>query len=233
VPAKPSRGSRGSGLATQAYTEIRQAIIDLSLQPGQQLQESFLAKRLGMSRTPIREALHRLEGDGLIEGLSSGGAVVAQISVEMVDNAYYVIEVNEGLASRLASERIDDQGEAALRLCLDRLAEATNEGDFERWPVIDTEFHDTIRAIAANPQLDQVAHVIYPVIERVRSMYLHDGHETERLVEAMANHRALGEAILRRDGETAERLARELFARAHADNVRLLRRWVIPLRRTF
>lgn len=213
--------------------EIRRAIIDLTFQPGQQLQESFLASRLGMSRTPIREALHRLEGDGLIEGVSSGGAVVAQISVEMVENAYYVIEVNEGLASRLAAERMTDAGADQLAACISRLEEATRQGNFDTWPAVDTEFHETIRAIAANPKLNQVAHVIYPVIERVRNMYLHDGHETERLIEAMIAHRALGAAILRCEGVLAEQLARELFANAREENVRLLRRWVIPLRRTF
>ncbi len=232
-PTKRVRSARGSSRATYAYREIRRSIIDLSLQPGQQLQESFLAQLLGMSRTPIREALHRLEGDGLIESVSSGGAVVAQVSVDDVDNAYYVIEVNEGLASRLAASRISADGASSLRACLDRLEAATMAGDFDAWEVTDAEFHEAIRVIARNPQLDQVAHVIYPIIERIRSMYLRDGHETEELAEAMADHRELGEAIMAGNGDAADALARHLFTKAHHDNVRLLRRWVTPLRRSF
>jgi GntR family transcriptional regulator, rspAB operon transcriptional repressor len=232
-PTKRVRSARGSSRATHAYSEIRRSIIDLSFQPGQQLQESFLAQLLGMSRTPIREALHRLEGDGLIESVSSGGAVVAQVSVDDVDNAYYVIEVNEGLASRLAALRMGADGASSLRACLDRLEAATMAGDFDAWEVIDAEFHEAIRAIARNPQLNQVAHVIYPIIERIRGMYLRDGHGTEKLAEAMAHHRELGDAILAGDGDAADALARDLFMKAHHDNVRLLRRWVTPLRRSF
>ena len=231
---RQERTSRGSGgLATRAYDEIRKAIINVSFQPGQQLQESFLAQWLGTSRTPVREALHRLQGEGLIESLSSRGAVVAQVSVDDVDNAYQVIEVVEGLSSRLAAARLTDDGAVALRSCLDRLAAAGVAGDLESWTTIDGEYHDTIRAIARNPKLDQVAHIVYPVIERVRSMYLHDGHDPDRLPATVRAHERLCDAILAGDGNQAEALARALFAKAREDNVRLLRRWVIPLRRSF
>jgi DNA-binding GntR family transcriptional regulator len=224
---------RGNGLATHAYAEIRRAIIDLAFQPGQQLQESFLAEWLGMSRTPVREALHRLQGDGLVESLASGRVVVTQVSAEDVENAYYVIEVTEGLASRLAATRLTEDGAVALRACLDRLETASAAGDLDAWTTIDADYHDTIRGIARNAQLDQVAHVVYPVIERIRSMYLRDGHEPDRLAVAMADHRALGEAILTGNGPLAEEVARALFVKARVNNLRLLRRWVVPLRRSF
>jgi DNA-binding GntR family transcriptional regulator len=228
-------GSRRTGgdLAARAYREIRKAIIDLDFQPGQQLQETFLAQWLGTSRTPVREALHRLQGEGLIEGLSSRGAVVAQVSVDDIENAYLVIEVVEGLASRLAAERRTADDAAALRACLDRLSAAAIAADLEGWASVDADLHETIRAIARNAKLDQVAHIAYPVIERVRSMYLREGHEPDRLGVAMAAHRDLVEAILAGEGERAEGLARALFTRARQDNVRLLRHWVAPLRRSF
>lgn len=232
-PPKISRAKTGNGLANHAYNEIRKAIIDMSFQPGQQLQESFLAEWLGMSRTPVREALHRLQGDNLIESLSPRRAVVTQVSVEDVDNAYCVIEVAEGLASRLAALRRTDEDAAALRACLDRMEAASREDDLAAWVSVDADFHETIRNIARNPQLDQVAHVVYPVIERVRSMYLHDGSEPDRLTVATAAHRELGDAIVSGDESAAELLARGLFVKAREDNVRLLRRWVIPLRRSF
>jgi DNA-binding GntR family transcriptional regulator len=230
---RQARTKAGNGLANHAYNEIRKAIIDMSFQPGQQLQESFLAEWLGMSRTPVREALHRLQGDNLIESLSPRRAVVTQVSVEDVENAYYVIEVAEGLASRLAALRRTDEDGAALRACLDRMEAASRDGDLDAWVAVDAEYHQAIRIIARNPQLDQVAHVVYPVIERVRSMYLHDGSEPDRLSVATANHRDLGDAILGGEEQRAEELARGLFAKAREDNVRLLKRWVIPLRRNF
>jgi DNA-binding GntR family transcriptional regulator len=230
----PETGRRGSeDLATRAYREIRQAIIDLSFQPGQQVQEVFLAQWLGTSRTPVREALKRLQGEGLIEGMSSRGAVVAQVSVQDVENAYQVIELVEGLASRLAAERLTDEGSAQIRACLERLELAAAADDLTAWAAVDPELHDIIRICARNTKLDQVAHIVYPTVERIRNMYLLDGLEPNRLHVAMADHRALAEAIFCRDGDRAEDLARGLFRRASDDNLRLLRQWVAPLRRHF
>ncbi|HEY7030716.1 MAG TPA: GntR family transcriptional regulator [Thermomicrobiales bacterium] len=220
-------------LASRAYREIRQAIIDLSFQPGQQVQEVFLAQRLGTSRTPVREALKRLQAEGLIEGMSSRGAMVAQVSIDDVDNAYHVIEVIEGLASRLAAERLTDDGAAGIHACVERLDQAAQSGNLTAWAGVDAELHDEIRRCANNSKLDQVAHIVYPTIERVRNMYLLDGLEPNRLEIAMSRHRALGDAILARDGDRAEELARDLFSRAREDNLRLLRQWVAPLRRSF
>jgi DNA-binding GntR family transcriptional regulator len=220
-------------LASRAYREIRQAIIDLSFQPGQLVQEVFLAQRLGTSRTPVREALKRLQAEGLIEAMSSRGAMVAQVSIDDVDNAYQVIEVIEGLASRLAAERLTDEGAARVRSCVERLEHAATSEDLTAWAAVDAELHEEIRRCAKNSKLDQVAHIVYPTIERVRNMYLLDGLEPNRLGIAMNRHRALGDAILARDRDRAEELARGLFRRAREDNLRLLRQWVAPLRRSF
>ena len=220
-------------LAARAYREIRQAIIELSFQPGQQVQELFLALWLGTSRTPVREALKRLQGEGLIEGMSSRGAVVAEVSIKDVENAYQVIQVIEGMASRLAAERLTEDGSASLRSCLQRLEEAAEAENLSAWTAVDAELHDEIRACASNAKLDQVVRIVYPTIERVRNMYLLDGFEPNRLRVAMEEHRALIEAIFAGNQSLAEELARGLFCRACEDNLRLLRQWVVPLRRNF
>lgn len=228
----PSR-RENEDLAARAYREIRQAIIDLSFQPGQHVQEHFLAQWLGTSRTPVREALKRLQGEGLIEAMSSRGAVVAQVSINDVENAYQLIEVTEGLASRLAALRLTDEGSARISSCIERLQLAADAEDLAAWTTIDAELHDDIRACAANAKLDQVAHIVYPTIERIRNMYLLDGLDPNRLQVAMEDHRRLSEAIFARNPELAEQLARSLFRRACEENLRLLKQWVIPLRRNF
>ncbi|MBI3974256.1 MAG: GntR family transcriptional regulator [Chloroflexi bacterium] len=227
------REPREPDLATRAYDGIREAILTMSFQPGQQLQEVALAHWLGTSRTPVREAIRRLQSEGLVESSSSRGVVVAQVSIDDVENAYLVIEVLEGLAGRLAAERLTDEGAIGLRRVLDELQHAAAAADLERWTQLDAELHDTIRAIAANPKLNQVANLVYPVIERVRSIYLREGHEPDQVAIATADHCVIGEAILARDATRAEALSRQLFAKAGADNVRLLKRWVSPLRRSF
>lgn len=223
----------GEDLASMAYREIRHAIINLSFQPGQRLQEAYLAEWLGTSRTPIREVLKRLRGEGLISSLSSRGAIVAQVSVEDVEDAYYVIEAMEGMASRLAAARLTDQTVAEMGVCLELMTTTSTLDDLAAWTTADSQFHDTVRSSAQNSKLDLVAHVIYPTIERVRSMYLLEGNEPDRLVVATEAHLALGEAIFARNEEKAETLARSLFKQARQDNIRLLRQWIVPLRRSF
>jgi DNA-binding GntR family transcriptional regulator len=220
-------------LATWAYREIRRAIIDLAFQPGQQIQEQFLAQWLGTSRTPVREALKRLQGEGLIEGMSSRGAMVAQVSVADIENAYQVIELIEGLASRLAAERLTDEEAARIRECLEKMEAAANGGDQQGWVAFDAELHDVIRSCAVNTKLDQVAHIVYPTIERVRNMYLLDGLEPNRLGNAMDSHRAMADAIFASEAERAETLTRAIFRHAGENNLRLLRQWIVPLRRQF
>jgi DNA-binding GntR family transcriptional regulator len=220
-------------LASRAYREIRQAIINLTFQPGQRLQETYLAEWLGTSRTPVREVLKRLRGEGLIANLSSGGAIVAQVSVDDVEDAYFVIEAMEGMASRLAAARMTAEQGLVLHLCLDRMKQTSGQGDMTSWTEADSQFHDAIRTIARSPKLEFVAHVVYPTIERVRSMYLLEGHEPDRLTIATEAHLALGDAIFAGNQDESETLARSLFAQARRDNIRLLRQWVSPLRRIF
>jgi DNA-binding GntR family transcriptional regulator len=233
LPAVRATDLEERDLARRAYQAIRAAILDLSFQPGQQLQESFLAKWLGTSRTPVREAIRRLAGEGLIEISATRRVVVAQVSVADVENAYLVIEVLEGLSSRLAAERLTDADAAALAILLDQMQATATDPDVEGWIKVDARLHETIREIAANPKLTQTANLVYPTIERVRNTFLREGPEPDRLALATADHRALGEAILARDAARAEELARRLFAKARQDNVRLLQRWVAPLRRSF
>lgn len=226
-------GFEDRDLAQKAYHAIRAAILDLSFQPGQQLQENFLAQWLGTSRTPVREAIRRLASEGLIEFSSSRRVVVAQVSVADVENAYFVIEVIEGLAGRLAAERLNDDGAASLRRIFDRMASAAAERDMESWIKVDPELHDAIREIAANPKLSQTASLVYPTIERVRNIFLRDGSEPDRLAVTTEDHGELVNAVLASDPVRAEKAAHHLFAKAREDNVQLLQKWVAPLRRSF
>jgi len=220
-------------LTTSAYQQIRAAILRMEFQPGQKLQETALAEWLGTSRTPVREALRQLQGEGLIETSASRGVVVAEVSIDDIENAYLVLEVLEALASLLAAERLADADASRLRAILDDMNDPASTMTVDRWAGLDSDFHDTIRSIAANPKLAQVANMVYPVIECVRSTYLREGSEPDRLATAISSHTELGEAILARDGPRAETLTRALFAKARLDNVRLLRHWVLPLRRSF
>jgi DNA-binding GntR family transcriptional regulator len=224
---------QGEDLASRAYREIRQGIIDLTFLPGQRLQETYLAEWLGTSRTPVREVLKRLRGEGLISSLSSRGAIVAQLSVDDVEDAYIVIEAMEGMASRLAASRITQENILVLDACLDHMKAMSAENDLTGWTTADGQFHDAIRSMAKSPKLELVAHVVYPTIERVRNMYLLEGNEPDRLKVATEAHTTLGNAICAGNEDESEDLTRALFRQAKDDNIRLLRQWIVPLRRSF
>jgi len=220
-------------LATSAYQAIRHAIQTLSFQPGQRLQEKPLAEWLGMSRTPVREAMWRLQSDGLISRSFTGGLAVAELSIDDIENTYYVIEVLEGMASRLAATRMREENGTSIETILDQMRAAAAADELEVWLRHDAELHNVIREIAGNPKISQIAEQIYPLIERVRNTFLIEGDEPDRLVIPTAQHCAMGAAILAADPDRAEALTRRLFADAREVNIRLLRRWVSPLRRSF
>ena len=221
------------GTTAHVYQEIRKAIADRTFEPGQQLQEAFLADWLGVSRTPVREALRHLERDGLVVPKHARGVVVAQVTVEDIAHGYLLLEVLEGLAARLAAQRIDDEGARKLESMLVEMRDAAATGDYERWATVDAELHERIRTIADCRKLSELTALVYPVLDRVRNLYLLDGGEPDVRRRLMAQHLAMGEAIIARDAERAENLARALFAEGGEACVALLRRWISPLRRSF
>src|SRR5437868_13793411 len=122
------RAPNGVGTGARVYQQIRRAIADLTFEPGQHLQEAFLAEWLGVSRAPVCEALRHLERDGLVAPSGARGVVVTQVTIEDVEHAYLLLEVLEGLAGRLAAERITDDEAAALRPLLDQMQQAADAG---------------------------------------------------------------------------------------------------------
>jgi DNA-binding GntR family transcriptional regulator len=227
----PIESTVSGDLAAYAYAAIRAAVISLEFHPGEALQETALARRLGASRTPVREALRRLQGEGLVDVAPSKGMIVSQVSVQDVENAYYIIEALEGVSARLASERREPGAADGLKEVMDRFATSTL--DLDDWIRIDSAFHDAIRQMASNPKLVQTSSMVYPVIERVRHMHLREHPDAAVVADQSAAHIAIGRAILNGDGERAESLMRELFRLARIDNVRLLRQWIVPLRSSF
>jgi DNA-binding GntR family transcriptional regulator len=228
----PLESPLGGDLAAYAYASIRAAIISLEFQPGEALQETTLARRLGASRTPVREALRRLQGEGLVDVAPSKGMIVSQVSVQDVENAYFIIETLEGLSARLATERGSPETRARLIEVMERFKAATII-DLDDWIRIDGAFHDAIRQMARNPKLVQTASMVYPVIERVRHMHLREHSDAAIVADQSAAHLEIGRAILDGNGELAEALMRDLFLKARIDNVRLLRQWIVPLRSSF
>ena len=139
----------------RVYDKIRESIWGTALQPGRRLQDNALAELLGTRRTPVREALRRLQAEGLIDRYSARGAVVAQVSIDDVENAYLVLEVLEALASRLAAERMSDAGATKPRHLPSQLRDAASAGALQQWTTADGPCHGPNRSVADNPTAAQ------------------------------------------------------------------------------
>ncbi len=198
-------------LVDDAARSLRDAILTGRLAGGVRLRQTALAERLDIRRTPIREALARLEHEGLIELLPRGGVRVMLWKADEAVELYDLREVLDGLAARLAAGRRDQATLARLERALARMAECVERHDPNQWFRAHVTFHEEIVRAAGNRPLDRVASVVRLSIRRFHPLLLKTPH---RLEEAYREHRETFEAIAARDPGAAERLARAHIANA-------------------
>ena len=194
--------------ATQA---LRDAILNGRLPSGTRLRQMDLAAQLGISRTPIREALGRLQQEGLLEILPAAGVRVAVLDLDEAVALYDVREVLDGLAARLAARRADRTTLMALEKSLARMARCLERQDANQWFPAHVAFHDTIFRASGNARLQALSAVVRLSIRHFHPLLL---RTARRLEDAYREHRAIFEAIAAPDGLKAERLARAHIANA-------------------
>ncbi|MEV5609701.1 GntR family transcriptional regulator [Streptomyces sp. NPDC052225] len=201
----------GSLLADRAYEELKGAVLANRLRPGDALSVPALAVQMNISRSPVREAVQRLIHDGLATHVPHKGAVVATVDVEDVRQLYVVREVMEGLAARLATERLDASRVAELRDLLERHEREVGTGVDERTHIeMDMAYHRTIREVAGNAHLTAAL----DTIQGKAHLALHQlwrGQEAPRL--AVAEHRRIFEAMTSGDPDAADLAARDHIRR--------------------
>lgn len=196
VPPRPLR--------EEVYRKLRQAILDDAYPPGTKLVESELAAHLSISRTPIREALHKLELEGLVErGPGASGLRVAGLTPEEVREIYGIRAVLEGYAARLAADRAAPADVRRLEALLEASEAAIAAHDRPRLLQLNTEFHDAINALSGSRRLTALLLGLREQIVKYRRATLEIGGQG---AIALAEHRAIVEALAAGDGERAERL---------------------------
>lgn len=137
----------------RAYLAIRHAIRHLQLQPGQTVLEREMAEILGMSRTPVREALVRLEMEGWVRLIPRRGFVVAPLVADDLQHIYEVVEALEGIAGRLATGRATCEEFNQLERLIEDQEKALERNDLLAWTDLDDQFHNLIVDLAQNPRL--------------------------------------------------------------------------------
>ncbi len=214
APRQPRRQANRS-LADTAYSRLRDSIVTLRLAPGARLTEADLSQRLGISRTPIRAALLRLQQEGLVEStgaVRSGRVTVAPMTAEDMRELFLMVGALDGVAARLAAELPADTRSAvateaeAINARLRALsgAEAT---DILAAQELDVEFHRCYERAAAGPRLLAKLAALHARRERYIRVYTEALIQTHRVQESLDEHGAIIAAIARGDGEAAERHA--------------------------
>lgn len=207
----PVGSIRRTSLVEEAVRVLHGAILTGRLAPGARLRQVELAAQMKISRTPLREALRKLEQEGLMTVLPGGGLRVALLDLDEAVELYEIREVLDGLAARLAAQRISASQLPALSRLLAQMEECVARQDAHRWFTAHVAFHEGIFQASVNGRLQRMSSVIRLSIQRFHPVLL---TTPNRLVEAHREHREVFEAIQARDPEAAERLARAHIARA-------------------
>lgn len=192
------------------FNTLRQAILTGDLKPGERLMEIHLADKLGVSRTPIREAIRKLELEGLVTMIPRRGAEVAQITEKSMMDVLEVRRAMDALCTELACVRISEEEIAALSKACEAFEEAVDGKDIKIIAKADVAFHDIIVQATGNLRLVQLINNLSEQMYRYRFEYLKDTSCHQSLI---AEHRVIYDSIVKKDKEAASEAAK-----LHIDN---------------
>ena len=198
------RSRRGPARA-HVYVALRDAIVSAALEPGRQLSENELAARLGVSRTPVREALQRLREERLVAVVPQLGTFVTRISTDAVSDAQFVREALECAAIKEAAPRATAEHVAELEQIVERQTHAEGNGDFDRFYLLDDELHEALCDLSGHGIAWSLTQRAKGHLNRIRRLSL---PEPGYLREMIAEHRAVVSAVAANDPEGAERALR-------------------------
>ncbi|MDB5623475.1 MAG: hypothetical protein JWR39_2038 [Devosia sp.] len=204
-----AQGSRRKGqLHTEAAAHLRAMILAGELPPGTRLREQQLCDDLGVSRTPVREALRTLAAEGLVDLLPNRSVVVSQVHAPDVVDLFKVFGTIEGLAAELACEKITEGEIAEIGRLLAEMVDYHANRDRAAYMRINQLIHQRTVEIAASPVLQSVWQSLLPRVERARALANLD---TGRWTEALIEHTKMFTALAARDGALLAPLTRKHF----------------------
>ena len=195
------------------FNTLRQAILKGELKPGERLMEIALAEKLGVSRTPIREAMRKLELEGLVVMIPRRGAQVANITEKDLNDVLEVRITLENMAIEKACTNMPEEDVQELQKVARDFERSTAEGELVKMAEADVNFHETIYRAADNKRLMQVLNNLREQIYRYRVEYLKEDEARNRLVK---EHEKITQAIKARDVKKAQELSFE-----HLENQRM------------
>lgn len=195
-----------SSLRGRVFIQLENDILNGKYQPGESLIEMKLSEELGVSRTPIREAIRQLELEGLVQTVPNKGATVKGISAQDIEDIYTIRMMIEGLAAKWAAEKITKPELDELKEALDFEEFYTYRNDIEHLLKFDSKFHDIIFKASKSKPLMHTLSTFHHYVQRARNASF---GSPGRALEVLAEHKAIYQAITARDAEMAEKLTTE------------------------
>ena len=197
-------------LHDELINRLRKLIVGGELAPGSKVQERELCERFGVSRTPLREAIKVLAAGGLLRLEPHRGAIVAELTPDLVEEALPISAAIEALSGELACEHITDEEIAAIRECHDRMIAAYDAGDRDEYFACNRKIHESILAAARNPLLSTIYDATFFRVGRTR---LVPELSQDVVRQALADHEEIIKALEARQGQQLAALLRRHIER--------------------
>jgi len=206
IGALPGRKSLGQ----HVFENLKEAIIRGEVAPGDRLVESRIAEVLDISRTPVREAIHKLEREGLLRKLPKGGFAVMNLTREDIEETFGIRCVLESYAARLVALNHREEDLEALEEKIEEFQACLEKGQIEELPGINTAFHNLFYGLSRSPKLIKLINDLRDQIFRYRKIILKVDNMAKM---SNADHRKMLAAIRERNAVKVEKVVREHIMR--------------------
>ena len=194
--------SMGLSLTSKIFHILREDILNGKYIEGEKLVEAKLAEDLGVSRTPVREALKQLELDGIVENIPNRGVVVLGVSMQDIEDIFEIRYAIEGISAKWAVDRITEEELAALKESYELMEFYTFKNDLIKFAEINTRFHEIIYKATKSRFLEQVLKDFQYYMKKVRIKSL---QVEGRMEDSLKEHKEVLDAFVARDKDWAER----------------------------
>lgn len=201
-------------LSSRVFELLKEDILSGKMSSGDHLSESRLAGELGVSRIPVREALSRLAQEGIVEILPRRGAFVAELSEKQIVELYDVREVLEGLAARLAAEKVTEEVIAQMKNYFDSRELPSKKKNFRDYSMAVFSFHKLLVRTSGNERLISIMNGLF---DQIKLMQLKSVTLSGPGDRPLREHRAIIESLERHDPDLAEKLTREHIRNVKSD----------------
>ncbi|WP_379135830.1 GntR family transcriptional regulator [Paenibacillus sp. sgz500958] len=198
-PIQPIQPIKRTSFRDEVYRTLREAIISLALEPGQRLNDNQLASQFGVSRTPVREALKRLEDEGLVETVPGSITRVALLRPEEAGHAFVVAAALHALGARLAIPRLTESHLEMMRRHNEEFRQAIDTSDILAAIHADDDFHNILIEASGNPDIKATLERIMPKLRRLEISRF----ASEQAIESLSDHEQIIAACEQGDVQSA------------------------------